>query len=333
MKLRFLTTVLFALCLSVQAQKKQNIYYLKDNGKEVLDQKEADLIRVIQEPDSGDTRFKLIEFFKNGKKKSQGYVSAFEPRLIFEGPVLSFDSTGRRTQIMNYDKGVLSGTSIFYHSNGKEKRRAEYIKNTPIDNQMIGISSSLNEFIFNTNSKIIYDADSNGVANIVDGNGHLKEITKYKDDELVEEGDYVNGFKQGIWTGKFSKNTDTYKETYDANKLISGESTKEGKTYSYTTNMEAPEFPGGQKAWNNYLGSATKYPADAQKAGVRGKVMAIFVVDQKGNLVDIKIISSVYPSIDEEARRVLSSAPRWKPAKQKGIPVRVKYNQNINFNF
>jgi len=37
--------------------------------------------------------------------------------------------------------------------------------------------------------------------------------------------------------------------------------------------------------------------------------------------------------LDQEAIRVLSAAPRWKPAKQRGVPVRVRYNQNINFNF
>ncbi|RYZ81022.1 MAG: TonB family protein, partial [Proteobacteria bacterium] len=76
--------------------------------------------------------------------------------------------------------------------------------------------------------------------------------------------------------------------------------------------MEAPEFPGGQTAWNKYLGSATRYPSDAQKNGVCGAVMLSFVVNKKGDLVEIKIDKSVYPSIDEEARRVLSSSPRWK---------------------
>ncbi|RZK15346.1 MAG: TonB family protein [Pedobacter sp.] len=333
MKLRLLLFLLTATFTLAQAQKKKNIYYLKENGKEVATKEEADFIRVIEEPDSGDNRFQLLELYKNGKRKTQGYVSSFEPRLIFEGHVLSFDTTGKRTQMMSYLNGSLSGVSIFYHKNGKEKRRAEYVKMAPVSDQMIGINSSLNDFIFNTNSKIIYDADSNGKANIIDGNGHLIEMTKSGDEQLIEEGDYMNGFKHGTWNGKYSNKDDIFRELYENGALKSGESTKDGKIYPYTATMEAPSYPGGQQAWNKYLGSTVKYPADAYRLGIRGRVMLNFVIDQKGNLVEIKIDKAVYPSIDLEAIRVLSAAPRWKPAKQRGIPVRVKYNQSINFSF
>ena len=333
MKLRLLILFFSLIATFAQAQVKRNIYYLTETGKEVATKQEADFVRVIEEPDSGDNRFKLLEFFKNGKRKSQGYVTAFEPRLVYQGAVLSFDSLGNRIHIMNYEKGNLAGISVFYHRNGKERRRAEYIQMTPGNDQMVGISSSLNQFIFNTNSKIIYDADSTGYVNISDGNGHLKETTKSGDDELFEEGDYVNGFKHGVWSGKYAKRVDAFLEKFENGKLISGETIRDGVNYPYTATMEAPQFPGGQSAWNKYLGSAIRYPADAQKSGVRGAVMLSFVVDKTGDLVEIKIDKSVYPSIDEEARRVLRSAPRWKPAKQRGVPVRVKYNQRINFNF
>ena len=333
MKLRLLILFISAFAFFAQAQVKKNIYYLTEAGKEVATRQEADFIRVIEEPDSGDNRFKLLEFFQNGKRKSQGYVNAFEPRLVYQGAVLSFDSLGNRTQMMNYENGVLAGISIFYHPNGKEKRRAEYIQMNPGTDQMIGISSSLNQFVLNTNSRIIYDADSTGHVNISDGNGHLKETTKSGDDELFQEGDYINGFKHGVWSGRYAKKGDTFIEKFESGKLISGETIIETVNYPYTAAMEAPEFPGGQTAWNKYLGSATRYPSDAQKNGVRGAVMLSFVVNKKGDLVEIKIDKSVYPSIDEEARRVLSSSPRWKPGKQRGVPVRVKYNQRMNFNF
>ncbi|AZI25002.1 TonB family protein [Pedobacter sp. G11] len=333
MKLRLLLFFLLATYTFAQAQKKKNIYYLKENGKEVPTRAEADFIRIIEEPDSGDNRFQLLELYKNGKRKSQGYISAFEPRLIFEGPVMSFDSTGKRTQVMNYLNGTLSGVSIFYHKNGKERRRAEYVKAKPVSDQMIGMNSSLTDFIFNTNAKIIYDADSNGKVNIADGNGHLVEISKSGDGALTEEGDYVNGFKHGNWSGKYSNKSDTFTELYENGELKSGESIKDGNTYPYIATMEAPSYPGGQQAWNKYLGSSTKYPAEAYKNGIRGRVFLNFVIDQKGNLTEIKIDKPVDRLLDQEAIRVLSSAPRWKPAKQRGIPVRVRYNQSINFNF
>ena len=56
----------------VQAQKRQNVYYLNQKGKEVKTQEEADFVRVIQEPDSGERYFKLYEFYMNNKRKAEG---------------------------------------------------------------------------------------------------------------------------------------------------------------------------------------------------------------------------------------------------------------------
>jgi len=246
---------------------------------------------------------------------------------------MGFDSLGRRTEALSYKNGVPTGVSVYYHSNGKIKRKAEYIPTTPQVNQMIGESSSLTDFIFRTNSKILFDADSTGKVNIEDGKGHLKEVNKFKEFESGEEGDYIDGMKTGVWTGYDTQNGITFKENYVANKLISGVSIKDGKTYQYTSSMQTPEYKGGQKAWNNFIATNTKYPADALRNGVKGAVRTSFVVDATGKIVDIVIEKSIYNSLDEEAKRVLRYSPRWEPGKQRGIPVRVKYNQNFNFNF
>lgn len=332
MKLRLL--ILFSLLVTVsKAQKAQNVYFFKNNGQKVEKREDADFVRIIQEPDSGDTRFNLLEFYKNNNRKTIGHLISFEPKLSYDGIIMGFDSLGRRTQALSYKDGVPSGISVYYHSNGSIKRKTEYISSNPPINQMIGENSSLTDFIFRTNSKILYDADSTGKVNIEDGKGHLKEVNKFKEFESVEEGDYVDGMKTGLWTGYDTQVGVTYRETYKANKLISGESIKDGKTYQYTTSMQAPEYKGGQKAWNNFIASNTKFPADALKNGVRGAVKTSFVVDATGKIVDIVIEKSIYNSLDEEAKRVLRYSPRWEPGKQKGIPVRVKYNQSFNFNF
>lgn len=333
MKLRFIFLFSFLIITTVHAQKAQNVYFLKNNGEKVETKEKADFIRIIEEPDSGETSFKLFEFYNNGKRKTLGHLISFEPTLIYDGVVMGFDSLGKRSEMVNYRNGAPFGVATYYHPNGKVKRKMEYISTNPLANQMIGENSSLTSFLFKTNSKIIFDADSSGNINIEEGKGHLKEVNKYKEFETVEEGEYIDGMKTGVWTGYDTQVGSTFKESYEANKLISGESIKDGKTYPYTASMQPPEYRGGQKAWNSFIAATTRYPADALRKGIRGTVKTSFVVDKTGAIVDIVIEKSVDSSLDEEAKRVLRYSSRWEPGKQRGIPVRVKYNQSINFAF
>ena len=93
-----------------------------------------------------------------------------------------------------------------------------------------------------------------------------------------------------------------------------------------------PEFPGGQQALFKYLGENVKYPVIAQENGIQGRVICQFVVNKDGSIVDVVVVrSSGEPSLDKEALRVISSMPKWKPGKQRGKPVRVKYTVPVNF--
>ena len=93
-----------------------------------------------------------------------------------------------------------------------------------------------------------------------------------------------------------------------------------------------PEFPGGQQALFKYLGENVKYPVIAQENGIQGRVICQFVVNKDGSIVDVVVVrSSGEPSLDKEALRVISSMPKWKPGKQRGKPVRVKYTLPVNF--
>ena len=93
-----------------------------------------------------------------------------------------------------------------------------------------------------------------------------------------------------------------------------------------------PEFPGGQQALFKYLGENVKYPVIAQENGIQGRVICQFVVNKDGSIVDVVVVrSSGEPSLDKEALRVINSMPKWKPGKQRGKPVRVKYTVPVNF--
>ena len=94
---------------------------------------------------------------------------------------------------------------------------------------------------------------------------------------------------------------------------------------------EMPSFPGGQGALMQYLASNIKYPVVAQENGVQGRVIVSFVVERDGSISDVKVARSVDPSLDREAQRVVKSMPKWKPGKQNGSAVRVKYTVPVVF--
>lgn len=93
----------------------------------------------------------------------------------------------------------------------------------------------------------------------------------------------------------------------------------------------AAEFPGGTSALIQYMSQNLKYPADAQKNGVSGRVLVQFIVNNDGSISDIKIVKSVSPSCDTEAVRVIARMPKWKPGIMKGEPVRTRFTMPINF--
>ncbi|MBO4577608.1 MAG: energy transducer TonB [Paludibacteraceae bacterium] len=93
-----------------------------------------------------------------------------------------------------------------------------------------------------------------------------------------------------------------------------------------------PEFPGGQQALFKYLSENVKYPVIAQENGIQGRVICQFVVNKDGSIVDVEVVrSGGDASLDKEAVRVIKSMPKWKPGKQRGKAVRVKYTVPVSF--
>ena len=93
-----------------------------------------------------------------------------------------------------------------------------------------------------------------------------------------------------------------------------------------------PEFPGGQKAMMNFLVENIKYPENARKEGISGRVFITYVVEKDGKISNIKLLRGFHPDCDKEALRVVSLMPDWKPGTEKGKPVRVQFNLPIKFN-
>ena len=93
-----------------------------------------------------------------------------------------------------------------------------------------------------------------------------------------------------------------------------------------------PEFPGGQAALFKFLSENVKYPKEAVKKGIQGRVICQFVVEKDGSISNVEVVrSGGHHLLDQEAVRVISIMPKWKPGTLRGKPVRVKYTVPVNF--
>ena len=108
-----------------------------------------------------------------------------------------------------------------------------------------------------------------------------------------------------LWTKEVSGQNDTKNET--AESMVTEK--------SYVIDKPA-EFPGGMaKFYGKFISKNLKYPKDAKKSGIEGKVYVEFVIEATGEIrkESVRVIKGIYPSCDNEAVRVIKKSPRWTP--------------------
>ena len=94
---------------------------------------------------------------------------------------------------------------------------------------------------------------------------------------------------------------------------------------------QMPSFPGGMEALIQYLAKNMRYPVEAQKNKVQGRVVVGFIVSKDGDIKKAHILRGVDPELDAEAIRVIESMPRWMPGMQRGKAVAVSYTLPVMF--
>lgn len=94
---------------------------------------------------------------------------------------------------------------------------------------------------------------------------------------------------------------------------------------------EQPQFPGGESALMAFIKKTLRYPAFAAENGIQGRVTLSFVVERDGSIAQIEVMRSPAEELSKESIRVVQTMPKWKPGKQRGKAVRVKYVLPITF--
>ena len=99
----------------------------------------------------------------------------------------------------------------------------------------------------------------------------------------------------------------------------------------FVAGEETPDFPGGIARLGSFIKENLQYPQEAIDAGIEGRVFLSFMVEEDGSITEVKVMKGLGYGCDEEAVRVVSNMPKWKPGKQGGEPAKFTYNLPIKF--
>ena len=131
------------------------------------------------------------------------------------------------------------------------------------------------------------------------------------------------------YVGYDTKNLTVKKGSSQNYEVVLTKESADGKVYDVVDQM--PQFPGGPSKLFEYLARNVRYPAEAEKAGIQGRVIVSFVVEKDGSVSNAKTVKAIHPALDEEALRVINSMPNWTPGKKNGEATRVKYTVPVTF--
>lgn len=163
-----------------------------------------------------------------------------------------------------------------------------------------------------------------------------KEMMAAPEEQGVSQTELANGPElpdgmTGVATLQDKKGTQKTKEVAPSPPPAPVKSATVNDSVVFEVVEEMPDFPGGQSALMEYLAKNIKYPATAHENGKQGRVIVMFVVKKDGSISDVKTVRGVDPYLDKEAERVIAAMPNWKPGKQRGQAVNVRFTVPVTF--
>ena len=99
----------------------------------------------------------------------------------------------------------------------------------------------------------------------------------------------------------------------------------------YESAQHMPTYPGGVAELSKFISERLVYPEAALADSAQGIVQVSFIVEKNGTPSEFEVLDEHHPALEAEAVRVLQQMPRWNPATQNGVKVRVEYVVPVKF--
>lgn len=201
-----------------------------------------------------------------------------------------------------------------------------------------------------TNSNVILDIKYNSekgshippVVTIVNEDVTLASnmaVTSRKNAVKTDDAAEYTETRQGVESDVFREEYGMYKPQDARRALATRKSggamqiteTDEETSSVFISVQQMPSFPGGDVARIKYLAKNLRYPGQAAEDGIQGTVYVSFIVKTDGSITNVKLLRRIGGGCDEEAIRVVSKMPQWKPGSQNGKKVDVLYHMPVHF--
>lgn len=157
-----------------------------------------------------------------------------------------------------------------------------------------------------------------------------------KNGSKESEGNFANNKREGGWKYYHPNGTVSALVEYRSDSIIKAEEfnengvqLNENDTLNFADNL--PKFSNDPEDLYKFISKKIQYPTWAKRLNIDGKVVIRFVVDKNVDIVDVQLIKSAHPTLDEEALRVVKSMPSWFPGTHEGKPVCIRYTLPILF--
>lgn len=216
-----------------------------------------------------------------------------------------------------YVDNMHDGVFRYYTRDGKYESLGRYQKERPVGKWENYHANGLleSEVYYGNGSFTRTVFDSLGNQQVKDGNGRV--TTLYSNGAIKEEGEYIDGRKQGTWLGYYPSGKGHFQELYRDGLLVRGVALDEkGERYVYDQLSVFPFPEMGMPAYRQYLASNLKRHQDARSH--TGTVELSFLVQADGHIQDFVVMESLCPLCDQEAIRLVRDGPAWRPGVLRG---------------
>jgi antitoxin component YwqK of YwqJK toxin-antitoxin module len=262
-----------------------------------------------------DTVWKSVCYYTGNNKR---FNESFYFDSDYKRPVgiyVEYDSSGEKTRWGNYLNDKQHGLWVSWHPGGKIKDSIFYSNGIPVYSRGFTENGQPNE------------------TTDTDASGKTVSRTYWPDGRLQQEGEKVNGLREGLWKVYVPDLSLVQEVRFKKDSVISVHCiVSNGKTPKNCIYEREAEFRGGATEWRNYLTKKlTKYSSKHYDEIRNGSVLVQFIVDAEGRVIEPKVVYSTDHALDPIAIQFILDSPKWTPAVQFNRNVKAYRQQPLTF--
>lgn len=310
-----ITLFLFTISGLVQAQQNDTISIYIDGMGKTAEPKKATYLRIgIRQ----DTLWQVYDLYLHGDKiRMKGWCKD-DSLQIQHGPHEYFSKQGKLIEKGMYLNGKKQGLWKQFSESGRTIDSTTYKNGIPA-----GIYVRYNE-----NGAVV----SKGVFD-PDGNGNGTVIHYYNNGAVRDSGVAVNNERSGVWYFFREDKSKASEVRYEKDSAVSSKYYDvKGNLMSSKLIEQEANFPGGDEAWNRYLGTVIGKLYDKKDyLSYTGSCLLQFIVEKDGSIQHCEIIESSNDKLAEYAISMIKRSRKWNAAVQYNLPVRAFRIQRFSF--